>query len=127
MKKNNTKIAVYGTLRKGFSNSDFLRNSKFLDIGWTKEKYKLSALGIPYVNPKEKISNIRVEVYEVTPEELISIDRLEGYNPNNHSNSWYKRTPVEVKLDSGEKVVASIYFNETEKGTIIKSGDFKDY
>ncbi len=123
----NTLIAVYGTLRKSFGNSGYLGNSKFIDSGWTKEKYKLTASGIPFVKQTEPISTVRVEVYEVTPEQLPMVDRLEGYNPNRHDESWYKRTPIQVNLDNGEEVTASIYFNDDEGRELIESGDYKDY
>lgn len=123
----NTKIAVYGTLRKNFGNHRFLGNSKLVDSGWTEEKYKLTASGIPFVNPNEQISKVRVEVYDVTPEQLPRVDSLEGYNPNNHEGSWYKRTPINVNLDNGEKIEASIYFGDKDGSTLIESGDYADY
>lgn len=123
-----TKIAVYGTLRKGFGNHRVLGDSKLIDSGWTNKKYKLTASGIPYVNPNEELSKIRVEVYEVSDTQLPVVDSLEGYNPNNHDGSWYKRTPIDVTLDNGEQIEASIYFADKSSGkTLIKSGDYADY
>lgn len=126
-KENITKIAVYGTLRKGFGNHRLLQNSKFVGAGLTKEKYKMTASGIPFVNPNKKVSNIRVEVYDVTDSQLPYVDALEGYNPNDHDGSWYKRTPIEVKLDDGDEIEASIYFSDSEAASVIESGDYKDY
>jgi len=121
------KIAVYGTLRQGHGNHKVLGDSKLVDAGWTKEKYKLTASGIPFVSDKEEISNVRVEVYEVSDEQLPRVDSLEGYNPNNHDGSWYKRRPVSVNLDNGEEVKASVYFNERDNGSLIETGDYNDY
>lgn len=123
----NINIAVYGTLRKGFGNHRILGSSELVDSGWTNEKYKLTANGIPFVNPNEAISKVRVEVYSVTPEQLPTVDSLEGYDPNNHDGSWYKRTPISVNLDSGENVEASIYFGDRDGKTLIESGDYADY
>lgn len=121
------KIAVYGTLRKGFGNHRVLGDSKLIDSGLTKEKYKLTASGIPFVTQNEKISNVRVEVYEVSDAQLPIVDGLEGYNPKNHEGSWYKRTPISVTLDNGDDVEASIYFGDEDASTLIKSGDYADY
>ncbi len=121
------KIAVYGTLRKGFGNQYYLGDSKFIGKGLTKEKYKLTASGIPFVNPNEALHQVTVEVYEVTDEQLPTVDGLEGYSPDNHDGSWYKRTPIQVVLDDGEEVTASIYFNDDEGSTLIESGDYAEY
>lgn len=121
------KIAVYGTLRQGYGNALYLGDSKLVGKGKTKEKYKLTASGIPFVKKNEPVHNVVVEVYEVTDEQLPTVDRLEGYDPNDHEGSWYKRTPIQVELDNGEEVEASIYFNDDEGGTLIESGDYADY
>lgn len=123
----NINIAVYGTLRQGFGNHRVLGNSKLISSGWTKEKYKLTASGIPFVKKDEPVSNVKVEVYSVTPEQLPTVDALEGYNPNDHEGSWYKRTPIQVKLDNGEEIEASIYFGDREGNTLIATGDYADY
>lgn len=127
MKQKNTLIAVYGTLRKGYGNNRYLGDSKLVDSGWTKEKYKLTASGIPFVTTNEQISKIRVEVYDVTSEQLPTVDSLEGYNPKNHEGSWYKRIPIQIELDNKQEITASIYFGDHDGSTLIKSGDYKDY
>lgn len=118
---NNTLIAVYGTLRKGYGNSVYLRDSKFIGAGWTKDKYKMTANGIPFVKKSEPVSKIRVEIYEVAPENLPHIDSLEGH-PN-----WYYREPISIDLDNGDNIEASIYFNNQEGNYLIESGDYKTY
>lgn len=122
-----TKIAVYGTLRRGYGNNPVLGDSKLLGVGVTKEKYKLTASGIPFVTQNEQVSNVRVEVYEVSDQQLPRVDRLEGYNPDNHEGSWYKRTPIKVVLDDGVEMDAQIYFGESDANTVITSGDYADY
>lgn len=128
-KKGSTLIATYGTLRRGFGNHRVLGDSKLVGSGWTKEKYKLTASGIPFVNPNEAISKVKVEVYEVSDTQLPRVDSLEGYDPNNHSGSWYKRTPIQVELEGSDELVveASIYFGESDGRTLIESGDYADY
>ena len=126
-KNNNINIAVYGTLRKGFGNHRVISEAEYIGTGWTKEKYKLTAAGIPFVNPNEQVSNVKVEIYSVTPDHLPSVDALEGYNPNNHEGSWYKRTPIKVNMEDNNEIEASIYFGDRDAPTLIKSGDFEDY
>lgn len=129
MKKkiNSNLVAVYGTLRKGGSNHSVLGASKFIGQGKTVNKYQMSANGIPFVHPDIPLHNAVVEVYDVTDEQLPRVDRLEGYNPENHEGSWYKRVPIPIRLDDGKKVTASIYFNDQIGSTIVESGDFNDY
>ena len=124
---NNTLIGVYGTLRKGYGNHRLLHGTKYIGIGFTKNKYKMTANGIPFVKKDEEISKIKVEVYSVNNEQLQRLDRLEGYDPNNHDNSWYKRYPVEIILENNKEVIAGLYFNEQEGNILIESGDYKDY
>lgn len=125
--KKNINIAVYGTLRKGYGNHRVLGNSKFIGSGRTVDKYKLTANGIPFVNKNEPVSNVKVEVYSVTPEQLPTVDALEGYDPKRHEESWYKRTPINVKLENGETIEASIYFSDRNAETLIETGDYEDY
>lgn len=125
--KMNTKIAVYGTLRKGFGNHRVLGDSKLISSGWTKDKYKLTASGIPFVTKNEEISKVKVEVYDVSPEQLPVVDSLEGYDPNNHDGSWYKRTLIPVTLDNGDEIQASIYLGDGDGKTLIETGDYADY
>jgi gamma-glutamylcyclotransferase (GGCT)/AIG2-like uncharacterized protein YtfP len=121
------KVAVYGTLREGYNNNGVLGESVKIGLGWTKDKYQMSANGIPFVHPNIELSPIRVEVYEVTPAQMPMVDRLESYNPQDHDGSWYKRVPTEITLDDGEDIEASVYFNEDEGVEIIKTGNYADY
>lgn len=119
-------IAAYGTLRKGFSNSVLVdRVDNYLGKGITVEKYEMRANFIPYVNKNPK-SNIVVDLWEITDEMLPAVDRLEGYNPNNHDDSWYKRELIDVDLN-GKKVKAWLYFNDTSFGSVVESGDYNVY
>ena len=121
------KIAVYGTLREGYHNNTVLGDSVKIGLGWTKDKYQLTASGIPFVHPSIALHPVRVEVYEVTDKQLPQVDRLEGYNPANHGGSWYKRLPTDIVLDDGNEIEASVYFNEEEGSELIKTGDYADY
>ncbi len=115
-------IFVYGTLRKGFGNHRLLENAEFLGTGRTKEKYKMTANGIPFVSKNEPVSYIIGEVYKIDDKTLKRLDELEGHP------DWYKREKVKIILETGKEVEAWIYFNEVSEGRyLIKSGDFKKF
>jgi gamma-glutamylcyclotransferase (GGCT)/AIG2-like uncharacterized protein YtfP len=115
-------VFVYGSLRKGFWNHEpYLKDSKFIGMGITKEKYAMYANIIPYVVENEKISHIVGEVYEVDEKTLERIDCLEGHP------DCYKRKKVKIILDSGEEIEAWIYFYPEPYGVLVESGDYKDY
>lgn len=120
------KVFVYGTLRKGFGNHRLLTNSNFIGNAITKEKYTMFASGIPYVNKHIPTHNVIGEIYEVNDEQLNRLDALEGYNPDDHNNSWYKREKIKLNLGDEEEE-AYIYFNDYKNETIVESGDYINY
>lgn len=122
-------IFVYGTLRRGYGNNRRLIDGKanFLSKGMTVEKYTLSAAGIPYVNTHVPRTRVVGEVWEVDNDCLASVDRLEGYNPSNHNNSWYKRVDTEIELKNGKIITAGMYENDTIASHIIETGDYAKY
>ncbi len=126
-KSNKILIACYGTLRKGFSNSVLVdRVDNYLGKGITVEKYQMLAHFIPYVN-KTPDTQITVDLWEIDKErDLPAVDRLEGYDPNDHDGSWYKRELIDVDLN-GNVVKAWLYFNNSSFGSLVESGDFEDY
>jgi gamma-glutamylcyclotransferase (GGCT)/AIG2-like uncharacterized protein YtfP len=109
-------IAVYGTLKKGYSNYNrFLTASKFIGSGETKEKYPLVIKGLPYlIDEKGKGYNVDVDVFKVNNDVLTKLDALEGHP------IWYKRKQTQVMLD-GKSVTCWIYFNikENSKGHVL--------
>lgn len=102
-------IAVYGTLKKGYSNNySYLRNAKHIGQGKTKDKYPLVVKGLPYlVEQKGKGHNVVVDVYKVSDVQLERIDALEGH-PN-----WYERKQVPINVN-GKTHKCWVYFNLAE-------------
>ncbi len=113
------KVFVYGTLRKGWGNHRLLRHLNGVPAV-TENHYSLYARRIPFVH-KNPVSPIVGEVYEVDERTLESLDRLEGHP------RWYVREEVPVVLETGEVTSAWLYFNDSEDGQLIESGDFADY
>jgi gamma-glutamylaminecyclotransferase len=105
------RVAVYGTLKRGFWNHDFLKGCRFLDIGITKGRYKLFDVGYPYAVPDKNGLPLLVEVYELpSPKVLSRLDFLEGY-PNH-----YKRKIETIHTESGDNVRAWLYYTEEPDG-----------
>ena len=105
-------IAVYGTLKKNYSNYYSYLNglgSTHIGGGKTKDKYPLVISGLPYlVDKKGTGHNVEVDVFEVTGSVLADVDMLEGH-PN-----WYRRKQIPITLKDGSTIVAWIYFNPQE-------------
>lgn len=98
-------VFVYGTLKKGFCNNRCIREGKLIGDGKTIELYAMSDLGaFPAIDITKAISNIKGEVWNVSPDTLFnSLDHLEGYP------SFYNRREEVIELESGERVKALMY------------------
>lgn len=97
------KVAVYGSLKKGFENDLFLTKGKFLFRTTTKEAgFKmLNLFNFPAVIKNEKDGyKIKVEVYEIDQKILEILDEIEG------NGRLYQRE--ECKLTKGGK--AFVYY-----------------
>lgn len=72
------RAAVYGSLRKGFGNHEFMRGANYLGDALV-EDFEMYSLGsFPVCVPKDGES-VYVEVYEVDMHTLEGLDMLEGY------------------------------------------------
>lgn len=102
-------IAVYGTLKKGYSNYyAYLTNAKHIGRGNTQDKYPLIVDGLPYlVNKKGVGHNVEVDVFKVSDMQLKKVDGLEGHP------QWYKRIQIPVVLKN-RTLNCWIYFNPKE-------------
>ncbi len=118
---NNIYLAVYGTLRKGFSNNKyFLKDEQYVGTGLTLEEYQMTARSIPFVNKNIKDTNIVIDLFKIPQKTLLEIDRLEGHP------DWYKREEIPVKVNN-EIYKAWLYFSDSVGDMIIKSGDYSKY
>ena len=73
------RIFVYGTLKRGFSNSGYMRGQTFVAEARTEPVYKLFNLGgYPGMVPaEEKGVSILGEIYDIDPECRARLDELE--------------------------------------------------
>ena len=103
-------IAVYGTLKKGYSNYyNYLFGSKHIGNGSTKQAYPLIIKGLPYlIEEGGKGYNVEVDVFKVSDTVLKKLDMLEGH-PN-----WYCRKQVDIVVN-GKTLSCWVYFNIREQ------------
>jgi gamma-glutamylaminecyclotransferase len=101
-------VAVYGTLKKGYSNYNrLLRSSNHIASGVTAKKYPLVIKGLPYLMEEEgKGYNVEVDVFSVSKNTLRDLDSLEGHP------KFYERKMTKI-VSKGKSFDCWIYFNRT--------------
>lgn len=116
-------IAVYGTLKKGYSNyHNYLTQSKYVGPATTTEKYPLLIDGLPYLlNKPGEGHHVDVDLFLIDDMTLGLVDQLEGH-PN-----WYYREKIEVETLEGIVLSASVYFNDKEDSGIYHKTYTQEY
>lgn len=111
-KNNYFPVFVYGSLKRGFSNNHYLKDSNFIGRYQTETPYLMLSLG-GFPGVVKNTSNyfdykgyILGEFYKINRETLASLDRLEG---NGH---FYNREIINiVNIDNNVEIEkAWIYF-----------------
>jgi len=109
-------VAVYGTLKYGYSNHHFLEGALAIKTAYTLERFKLFDVGYPYAKPSQEGFPLQVEVYLLPNWRILEkLDRLEGYPTH------YQREPVKVVGRDGKIEYAWLYYTETPEGDEIKN------
>ena len=101
----NNAVFVYGTLKKGFSNHNFLKNSVFAGIAATSELYCMYEhyYSYPALIENEPENIVTGELYLCSDKTIESLDKLEG-----HPDYFYrKEIPV---IYDGEMFMVNTYF-----------------
>jgi gamma-glutamylcyclotransferase (GGCT)/AIG2-like uncharacterized protein YtfP len=99
----NSKVAVYGSLKKGFGNHSLISSCVPVGKGHTLPEYKMLSFG-GYPGVIDGTDMISVEVYHLDNHlQLMDLDRLEGH-PN-----FYKREIVPILLSTGTEIRAWMY------------------
>ncbi|QJB58445.1 gamma-glutamylcyclotransferase [Pseudodesulfovibrio sp. zrk46] len=109
---------VYGTLKKGFPNHYFLQDAEFVGLAKTVERYGLYVDEFPSVYQRDSVSSIQGEVYRIDTDTLRRLDMLEGHP------RFYQRQEVRVRLQSGEKISAWMYFYPERGHRLVSGGEF---
>lgn len=107
-------IFVYGTLKRGFHNHDFLDTARFLgEDSVSGELYRDGRL--PLMIKGE--GTVHGELFEVQEERMALLDRLEGHP------TWYRREPV---VTHSGKQAEAYFFQTLPLGvTRVESGTWK--
>lgn len=90
-------VAVYGTLKQGLPNHDYLRDAVFLGEDHLSQ-ITLYDLGYYPGAKLEDSAGIQVEVFRVCSVTLQHLDRLEGYFRDQPERSLYHRTPLPTRF-----------------------------
>ena len=101
----NVLVSVYGTLKQGWGNHRLLQREPVVTghIGINK----LDGVGFPIIKLGEAY-RLKVEVYEVNPSDLRSLDGLEGYHEG-RTPTFYDRKRTDVTLGDGTKLNTYVY------------------
>lgn len=90
-------VAVYGTLKRGGSNSHLLRGATFVGEDWLTG-LTLYNLG-PYPGAVARASKgVKVEVFEVDDRTLAALDELEDFFPDSPEASLYLRRAMKTQF-----------------------------
>ncbi|MGG5252242.1 gamma-glutamylcyclotransferase [Neobacillus sp. SM06] len=120
-------VFVYGTLRKGESNSGFLKNAACIaEQCWTDGLLYDSGYGYPAMKQSRGFRTYG-ELYSVTKEELRRLDQLEGFTPGG-TNNLYERVTQTVYTDNGmTNAYVFVAGNADLFKKKIRNDDWKEY
>lgn len=116
------KVAVYGSLKRGFGNHRLIEGQTFINNGFTmNDGYTMYSLGAFPGVVEDGDSDIQVELYEVDDAGLERLDRLEGHP------TFYCRKQVNIvgRDDSVHYAWMYIYQGETGGLPLVATGDWQ--
>ena len=119
-------IFVYGTLLKGLERSYVLDHSELLGdaVAGGVCLYNLGA----YPAIKRSDGAVIGELYDVDDITLETLDRIEGFDPNNINNSLYHRSEIRIIAPSTTIPVFSYLYNlQVDDKMLIEDGDCRNY
>jgi len=102
-----TSVFVYGTLKRGGSNHHFLAGQKWGGDARTVSGYTLYSLGdYPgMVRSDDPTHEVAGEVWNVDPDCLVELDRLEGV-----AEGLYARVPIKLASPFGDSAVETYLY-----------------
>lgn len=115
-------VFVYGTLKRGCANHDWIAGMPFLGEAETCERYALymGENPYPFMIENEPCYPVRGELYAVTQDELLRLDDLE------ECPQRYCRKMIAVRADSGEVSGAWAYFYPQPEGELLPDGFYME-
>lgn len=114
------KVFVYGSLLSGLDNHRLLVGQRFIGEASTRPAFTLASLGEFPGMAAGGSQAVAGEVYQVTPECLAALDRLEGHP------RFYRRSII--TLDNGLKVATYLLPAARVSGCpIVESGSWREH
>ncbi|HYK72240.1 MAG TPA: gamma-glutamylcyclotransferase [Pseudoneobacillus sp.] len=118
-------VFVYGTLRKHERNHDLLMNARLIsEQAWTEGELFDTGKGYPMLKSSQD-QKVYGELYEVSTDQLESLDRLEDFQVGSNNN-LYERIVQTIHTDLGP-FEAFVYISGKTNDISIPSGDWKVY
>lgn len=117
-----TRVAVYGTLKKGLSNHHYMKTARFLGEDQL-HNLVLCDLG-PYPGARlEPSAGITLEVYEVDSQTLAQLDILEDIDERNSTQGLYHRRQMNTRHG---KAWVYLYNQSTAGCPVIRQGGWPE-
>jgi len=118
-------VFVYGTLRRGGSNSFRMDGANFVASG--KVAGRLYAISwYPGLVLEQGPEGVEGDIFRVRPEQLAALDEFEGISANEIQGAEYRRVKTEVTTGNDEVIVAWAYewIGPVDDAKRIFSGDW---
>ncbi|SBS40018.1 Gamma-glutamylcyclotransferase family protein YtfP [Marinomonas spartinae] len=116
-------VAVYDSLRFGFSDHEMIVDSQPIGKGWLTG-FRMFNLGqYPgVVKTYEENQRVRVEWYKVSDSTLEALDRMKEYDPNSPDDSLFVRVRVYSPYGKGSMY---IYNQSLQQSMPVEGGDWE--
>jgi len=118
-------VFVYGTLRRGGSNSFRMNGAEFVSAGKVEGKL-YSITWYPGLVLERGGKTVEGDLYRVRAAQLVALDDFEGISANEIEGAEYRRVRTEVSTDGGDVEVAWAYEwkGPVDESRRIQSGDW---
>jgi len=117
-----SRLFVYGTLKRGFRAHDILKqwNAVYIGKAKTDARYQLYKVNwFPgMVFDERQQGGVHGEVYEITKETFVALDRYEG------APDLFKRQTI--LLDDGEEATAYIFNRDADDLERVEGGEWME-
>jgi gamma-glutamylcyclotransferase (GGCT)/AIG2-like uncharacterized protein YtfP len=113
-------LFAHGQLRQGSRSQAMMADSELVGAAETDEAYALFTINDKAVLTRRPVSKIRGDLYSVTEDKLVMIDRFEGHP------RICNRELVPIKLDDGKIIEAWAYFyiQPLHNSVLLDNGDY---
>lgn len=133
-RKGHSLIFVYGTLLKGYGNHAHLLNKEPICEA-AVNGYIVSLGGFPGLLALDQTEDVVIgEVYDVSPAELVGLDRLEGYTSGNAFSLYFRKPTMATVIKADDSTVNTItvetyVYNNSEElsSNRIPGGSWREY